>query len=159
VVADARGAVELSSEDKARLRRCLEEVRLAGYPVEVDPPVYVPIELGLGICVETGHEPYEVLAEVGVVLGASCDSTGRPGFFHPDRLSFGQPIWLSDIVAAASQVEGVASVRPHRFKRQYSTSNDLGLGVIRMQRFEIARLDNDPAQPEHGTISLELETP
>lgn len=159
VVADARGAVELSPEHKARLRRCLEDVRLAGYPVEVDPPVYVPIELGLGICVESAHDPYEVLAEVAAGLGSTCDSTGRPGFFHPDRLSFGQPIWLSDIVALASQVEGVASVRPHRFKRQYSTINALGSGVIRMQRFEIARLDNDPAQPEHGTLRLELENP
>jgi hypothetical protein len=159
VVADARGAAELSPEDTARLRRCLEEVRLAGYPVEVDPPVYVPIELDLGICMESAHEPYEVLAEVGAVLGSTCDSTGTPGFFHPDRLSFGQPIWLSDIVATASKVEGVASIRPHRFKRQYSTSSALTSGVIEMQRFEIARLDNDPAQPEHGTLRLEMENP
>jgi hypothetical protein len=159
VVADARGAVELSTEEEARLRRCLEDVRLAGYPVEVDRPVHVPLELGLGICVENGHEPYEVIAEIGAVLGSTYDSTGRPGFFHPDRLSFGQPIWLSDIVAVASEVEGVASVRPRRFKRQYSTSSALTSGVINMQRFEIACLDNDPAQPEHGTLRLELENP
>jgi hypothetical protein len=53
----------------------------------------------------------------------------------------------------------VASIRPHRFKRQYSTSSALTSGVIEMQRFEIARLDNDPAQPEHGTLRLEMENP
>ena len=99
-----------------------------------------------------------MISEVSDTLGSRFDPNGRPGFFHPDRLSFGQPIWLSEVVAAAAGVEGVVSVRPRRFKRQYSTISQLESGIIRMHRFEIARLDNDPVQPENGTLRLELVT-
>jgi hypothetical protein len=159
VVADAQGATALADADAQALQRCLDSVRLAGYPVQIDRPAYVPLDVILAICVERGHEPYEVLAEVAVALGSGCDEGGRLGFFHPDRLTFGQPIWLSDIVASAASVDGVSSVRPRRFQRLYARSSDLRRGVIPMHRTEIARLDNDDARPENGSLRLDLVTP
>ena len=42
---------------------------------------------------------------------------GRRGLFHPDNFTFGQPVYLSAIYAAAHQVTGVESVEVHTFQR------------------------------------------
>ena len=44
---------------------------------------------------------------------------GRFGFFHPDRLTFGGPVHLSAILAAAHSVPGVESVDVVSFQRQH----------------------------------------
>ena len=53
----------------------------------------------------------------GRVLSSDVLPDGRLGLFHPDNFTFGQPVYLSRIVAAAQAVEGVEAVRPERFQR------------------------------------------
>ncbi len=78
---------------------------------------------------------------------------GTLGFFHPDRFTFGQPVYLSAIVAAAQAVPGVQSVIATTFQRQRDdASSALDTGVLPMGRLEIARLDNDPNFPERGVL-------
>jgi hypothetical protein len=43
---------------------------------------------------------------------------GRRGVFHPDNFTFGQPVYLSQIYAAAQAIDGVASVDVTQFERQ-----------------------------------------
>jgi hypothetical protein len=82
---------------------------------------------------------------------------GTPGFFHPDRFTFGQPVVLSAIVAAAASVEGVDAVFVTRFQRQGEpTSNGIDKGVLPMGRLEIARLENSRDFPEHGVLAFTL---
>nr|NIQ56673.1 hypothetical protein [Gemmatimonadota bacterium]NIU76859.1 hypothetical protein [Gammaproteobacteria bacterium]NIX22601.1 hypothetical protein [Actinomycetota bacterium] len=66
---------------------------------------------------------------------------GRPGFFHPDRFTFGQPLYLSALYAAVAAVEGVESVVAVRFARLEddedtplgpSTTANLDRGEIRI---------------------------
>src|SRR5262249_47497973 len=90
---------------------------------------------------------------------------GRRGFFHPDNFTFGQPVFLSQMVAAAMSVPGVRWVdtnddppRPNRFKRRGEAShNETAGGRISYAPLEIARLDNDPSQPENGKIQFFME--
>lgn len=159
VVADAQGANQLEADGDQALARELNGVRLAGYPVEIDQPSYVPLEVELEICVDSATDPWPVVREVRQALGSGCRPDGTPGFFHPDRLSFGQPIWLSDIVATAGRVEGVTSVQPRTFKRLFGPDSYLRRGVIPLGRFEIAQVDTDDARPEHGVLHVELERP
>jgi hypothetical protein len=80
---------------------------------------------------------------------------GSLGLFHPDRFTFGSPVYLSAIVAAAQGVEGVQSVTAQAFQRQRDdASSALDTGVLPMGRLEIAQLDNDPSFPEHGVLEL-----
>ena len=82
---------------------------------------------------------------------------GRRGLFHPDNFSFGDPVYLSRLYAAAHAVPGVLSVKVTAFRRQGS-KDELALheGRISLGRLEVARLDNDPNYPERGRLSLEL---
>ena len=83
---------------------------------------------------------------------------GRPALFHPDNFSFGQPVYLSELYAAAQSVQGVASVVIDHFRRLRAPDDPRPLdeGVLELERLEIARLDNDPSFPERGVLTLDL---
>jgi hypothetical protein len=78
--------------------------------------------------------------------------------FHPDNFTFGQPVYLSELYAAAQSVQGVASVVIDTFKRLRMHSDPIPLeqGVLTLDRLEIARLDNDPNFPERGVFRLDV---
>jgi hypothetical protein len=90
---------------------------------------------------------------------------GQKGFFHPDNFTFGQPVYLSEIVATAMQIPGVMWVdtevntaKPNRFQRWGVLAGDeFENGMIEIGRLEIARLDNDPSAPENGKIEFFME--
>jgi hypothetical protein len=79
----------------------------------------------------------------------------RRGFFHPDNFTFGQPVYLSRLVAAAMRIPGVLWVETLRFQRWGRKANgDIEAGMIEVDRLEIARLENDPSFPENGKIEF-----
>ena len=89
---------------------------------------------------------------------SGCRAAGT-GFFHPDRFTFGQPVYLSAVIAAAMAVPGVDYVTPVRFQRLgRNPANEIANGRIPMARLEIARLDNDPNAPENGRIRFDVDT-
>ena len=49
---------------------------------------------------------------------------GRLGVFHPDNFSFGQPVFLSSLIATAQNVTGVESVNIKKFQRQGIDTNE-----------------------------------
>ena len=69
------------------------------------------------ICVEPEHFRPEVEQAVRAALTSGLRPDGRPGFFHPDNFTFGQPLYLSRLYAAVAEVEGVDSVVATRFGR------------------------------------------
>jgi hypothetical protein len=83
---------------------------------------------------------------------------GKRGLFHPDNFTFGQPVYLSRLYAAAQAVEGVASVDITTFQRQ-GTSSVLALqsGEIALDPLEIAQLENDPNFPDRGILKINVE--
>ncbi|HEY7875674.1 MAG TPA: putative baseplate assembly protein, partial [Actinomycetota bacterium] len=115
------------------------------------------LEVELFVCVDQDHFRSDVRRAVLEVLSSGTRSDGTLGFFHPDRYTFGTPVYLSAIVAAAQAVPGVESVRVQSFRRQREPlSSALDTGVLVMGRLEIARLDNDPNFPEHGVLDLTM---
>lgn len=138
---------------ECRLRR----YRRIGHEVRVDWASPVPLRIELGICVQNGYLRGQVKAELLRVLGHRRLPDGRLGFFHPDRLSFGEGIHLSRLVAVAQAVEGVESVRVERLERLHEGPNgEIGNGLLPLGPLEIARLDNDPGFPENGVLTLHL---
>jgi hypothetical protein len=146
VTVDAAGTEEIDDSFTDAVRADLEKYRLAGYDLHIDRPKYVPLEIGLHICVEHAHLRAPVRGEV--VRAVS-------GLFHPDNLTFGETIYLSRIYAAAQAVPGVTSVTVDTFRRQQDTAvSGLKSGRLTMGRLEIARMDNDRSFPEHGVLTL-----
>jgi len=156
VTADRFGGTAVDARFEARLRRHLERFRMAGYDLEVDGPRYVALDIALHICVEPDHFRSEVLRVVRAELGTGVLPDGRLAMFHPDSFSFGDPVYLSAIVAAAQAVEGVEAVWAQKFQRMGAPdATPLETGVIAIGRLEIAQLANNPNFRERGRLSLE----
>jgi hypothetical protein len=137
------------------LARSLEKVRRMGHDLHVEPAVYVPIELALEVCALPGYERGAIKAALLDRFGNRRLANGELGWFHPDRLSFGDDIRLSRIVAEAMAVPGVECVRVTRLHRRFHAPNhEIENGLLPLAAHEIARLDNDPNHPEFGTLSI-----
>lgn len=138
-----------------RLRRHLERFRMAGYDLAVRQPRFVPLDVALHICVLADYFRADVLQAVQRVLSSGVRPDGALGIFHPDNFSFGQAVYLSRIVAAAQDVEGVEAVRPLKFQRLVDPSGtSLDLGIIDVGDLEIAQLANNPNFRERGRLTL-----
>lgn len=103
-------------------------------------------------------------------------ANGKLGFFHPDNLTFGEGIYVSRLIAAAKEVEGVETLKLLKLARLDDSSpsrtiSTAGLssvtgfnivsavptsGVLPLSPMEIAQLDNDPNFPENGKLELIL---
>ena len=155
VTADRVGGAAVDARFEARLRRHLERFRMAGYDLDVDAPRFVALDVALHICVLADYFRSEVLRAVASELGSAVLPDGRLGVFHPDNFSFGEPVYLSRIIAAAQAVEGVESVSATTFTRMAAPSSvGLAEGVIRIGRLEIAQLENNPNFRERGRLAL-----
>lgn len=160
---DRRGGGPIDRAFEAELLAFLEPFRLAGQDLEIEQPVFVPLEIVLAICVEPRYHRADVRRALLAALSSRDLPDGSRGFFHPDNVTFGQPIYLSRVVAAAMAVPGVRWVDPSAgrtvFRRLHDrpSNTDLARGQIDIARLEIARLDNDPSFPEHGTIDFALD--
>jgi hypothetical protein len=150
VTVDRAGGAPLDSADRATLATHLDRYRMAGQDTAAESPQQVSLQLALHVCVAPDHFRAPVRAALLALLS-------RSGLFHPDNFSFGQPVYLSPLIAAAHDVPGVASVSATAFGRQGDDDpGPLAEGVLRLGPREIARLDNDPNFPERGVLTLEL---
>jgi hypothetical protein len=160
---DRVGGAPVDDEFIGELLTFFEPFRLANYDLEIRPPVFVPLDVALSVCVEPTYVRESVHRAILQRLGTGYLPDGRRALFHPDRLSFGDPVYLSHIVEAISEIAGVAwvdarhDVAGHKFQRLLEPP-ELGLreGVLQMSRLEVPRLDNDPDQPELGRLQLAL---
>lgn len=138
----------------------LETRRMAGVDVELERPVLVPLAIAVTGCVRAGHLRADVEARVRDVLGSGLRADGQRAFFHPDRFTFGDPLRLSDLVAAAMAVEGLAWVDVTHFARADATATQaaasLLAGELLMAPRELLRCDSDPNQPESGHVEVSL---
>lgn len=152
ITVDRRGGQDIDPAFEDSLTAFIDRYRLAGHDVEIDAPAFVPLDIRLHVCTRPGYFPADVQRRLLTVF-----STAPGGFFHPDRHSFGDPVHLSAVVAAAMAVPGVSHAEPLRFQRLgRAAAGEIEAGQIAMARLEIARLDNDPNAPEHGRIAFEV---
>ncbi len=141
----------------AELYRELSRYRRIGHDLAVRPARQVPLDICMIVCVAPTHLRAAVKRELQAVFGAECRADGSLGLFHPDMLSFGGDISLSQLVAAAQSVDGVDSVTITRLERQYEGPNgELADGVLPIGPLEVARADSDPNAPEHGRVIFDM---
>ena len=123
------------------------------------------LEIVMTVCVEPGYFADDVEEALFMVFSNRDLADGRRGFFHPDNFTFGQPVYLSQVISWAMQVPGVRWVDLtdrgyglNRFRRWGEESyGEFDAGVITLGRLEIARLDNDPNAQENGSIAFLME--
>jgi hypothetical protein len=163
ITVDRKARRPVDVDFKRELSQFLERFRLAGYDIEIDSPQFVPLDISLTICARPGYIKEHVKSALLERFSSSYLPDGRRGFFHPDSFTFGQPVYLSRIIAAAMEVPGVAWVDasdkiPNRFQRWgRPPMREIQEGVISLNRLEIALLDNDPGHPERGKMEFIME--
>jgi hypothetical protein len=155
VTIDRIGGLPVDDNFKIETVKFLNKYRLAGYDIEVNGPVYVPLKIELDICLKPGYFASEVNQELLRVFSNRTLADGRKGFFHPDNFTFGQSLYLSQVYEAAMKIEGVLSVIIKVFQRWgRKSNNELDTGVIKVGMLEIIRLDNDLNFAENGIIDF-----
>ncbi|VVB72695.1 Uncharacterised protein [uncultured archaeon] len=160
IAVDRKGGRPVDLDFKAELATFLERFCMAGYDLEIVEPIFVPLDIVLTVCVSEGYFPADVLRELQETFSSGVLADGSYGFFHPDRLTFNQDIYLSNLIARAMQVPGVkwldaSEEGGNRFQRWGQPSRgEIVSGVLHMDSMEIARLDNDPNNPENGKIEF-----
>lgn len=158
ITLDRKSGRPVDTAFKIELRTFLERFRLAGYDLEICAPHYLPLDIALIVHVAS----HAFRASVNqTLLEAFSDVVlpdGSRGFFHPDNFTFGQSVYLSQIIATAMHLPGVEWVETLRFKKQdRPAGRELEEARIEVGPLEIARLDNDPDARENGRIEFILE--
>jgi hypothetical protein len=158
ILTDARGHTRLDPTFRERVTDAIDRRRLAGYDLEVRSARYVPLDIAIDLCVKPGFFRGDVRQAVAEAIAGRTRGrrSGRPALFDPANLTFGQPVYLSQVYAICEAVEGVDSAEIRTFRRHGGDDDgELAQGFVPIGPWEIAQLDNDPSRMENGTLTLE----
>ena len=134
------------------LESYLETYRVVGKDLEVDTPLFLPLDIAANVCVAPGYFRSDVEQALDALF-----SSQPGGVFDPANFDFGQTVYLSPLYAAAQSVPGVASIEFTQFEpRGIPTRGGLATGSITLGRLEIARVANDRNFPERGQITFTM---
>jgi len=135
----------------------LENYRRIGHDVIVQRAAYISLDIAMTVHVKSDYLRGHVKTALLHIFSNRTLPDGRSGFFHPDNLTFGLGIALSQIVAIAYAVPGIESVSVTKLERLFEGDNhEIEAGFLPIGSWEIARLDNNPNFPEHGKFILDL---
>jgi hypothetical protein len=154
VLVDPEGADDLDEDLRRRVHDYVDRLRMTGREHVVLAAEYVPLEVELVVCAQPGFPRHLVRDRVLAELRPG--SSERPGWFHPDRLSFGDSVRLGDLLAFVQGIAGVRSVSAALFRPLGDTSGPLVRDIILLGRTKVARLDADPDFPELGTLEVRV---
>lgn len=140
------------------VKHALEQARRINHVLRVTAPRYRALLLELHVAIAPSTIRVDVASRLARMLGSGWLPDGTAALFNPQRLSFGQTVYASPIVAA---VHGAADV-------QAVTLTGLGFvgqppgsggptGALTLKALELPRLDNDPTHPEHGYALVTIE--
>jgi hypothetical protein len=158
VTVDRLGTEGLEPVFERDVARFLDRYRMAGRDVELEPPVLVPLDIALTVCVQPGVFRADVEQRLLERLSNGTLPEGTHGFFHPDEFTFGQTVYLSRIYAVVQATAGVRWVTATRFQRfGKEAAGELEAERIQLGRTEVARLDNDQNFQENGLLELTMK--
>jgi predicted phage baseplate assembly protein len=148
IAVDALGAEVAPDWLLDEVRHAMHRYRRIGHDLAVRTATLVPIDMELRVEVDPQHVAGHVRAALLRVFAEE---------FRPDALTFGTPVRVSRLVAAAAAVPGVRHGEVTTLRRLFGGPSDaLVTGVLAMGPLEIPQLDNDPARPENGLLTLDL---
>lgn len=151
-----------TTEDDTALRqdvaKHMRRFARIGHQLQVLAAEYVPIDLTLRVRLAPYYQWGDVLGALRSRFGNGRRPDGGFGFFHPDRISFGQPVAVSTIVAEAMDIPGVAAARVVNLAKHKEPPSVPATDVFELDEpWQIVRLDNDPNRPANGVLRIEKE--
>ncbi len=141
----------IDDELLARLRSELDASRMVGTEVEVRGPKDVALDVMLTLRLGSSQSMTHLER-------AMQRSGGVLRLFEPGELTFGRSVYLSELIARAMALPGIADVDADVFRRWGESGRGaLDTGVIPIGRFEIARLDGNETRPQRGILRVRIE--
>jgi len=171
ITLDPLGSTELTNAQISEASRYLNQVRLIGEDIEIRPPDFVPLDIGLEVCAAPNFWSEDLRFELEEAFTEGYTSTGEFGFFHPDQWTFGQSLHASQIIARALSVKGVDRVlsvgmqpwdRPGGPTTETLIVDPQNLPIpdalqIDVKPNQIIRVANDPNALEFGRMSITVK--
>ena len=152
---DRRGNRPVDPWFRDSLQAFMRPYLLLGADLAILGPHFVALDIALEVHSAPGFAPGNLKVTLLEVFSSVDLPDGSRGYFHPDNLSFGQSIYLSQLVDRAAQVPGVTWLKALRFGRWHDPSM-APLEIILIGPLEIARVDNNPNALEHGQITFSV---
>jgi len=165
VAVDPAGAETPDAELIEEITLYLEPFRRLGQDLLVSRAEYVPLKVTIVVCVLPNFLRSHVEAAVAAALSNRVLPDGSLGFFHPDNLSFGDGVYVSQLLARVQAVPGAQNAMVTELERfeisEPETDDQPGEelpmnSALLLGPFEIAQLDNDPNFPENGVLILDM---
>ncbi len=145
-----QGSRGVDAAFERHLGRHMEPFLMAGWGVEVVPPRYVPLEVHLKVWPEPAVHVESFRRKL---LGRFAD--GAVEFLDPDYFTFGQSVYLSEVIARTMEIPEVGHVQGELFQRWGEESRgELQQGEIPIADLEIAQLENNPSAPQRGILRI-----
>jgi hypothetical protein len=152
---DPLGAESMTTSQARDLVDLLNRYRLAGYEAYGLQPRFVSLDLKIEVCATADAFRGDVQGAILDALGSGTTRAGQPGFFNPDRFTFGQPLERSALEAAVQRVPGVDGVRAITYRRRGQRQAYVRLpDTLAVSHDHIVRCDNDPSLPDHGSLNV-----
>ena len=131
---------------------------MVGTDLAVVGAQFVPVSIVLEVSIAPGAFGNQVLHGLQSAFSGGTLANGEQGFFHRDRFTFGQPLYLSQIVARALEVQNVIKVEATQFQKFGNPSTTaLKAGAIRVSPLEVIQVLNKAGEPEKGSIQFKIE--
>jgi Baseplate J-like protein len=157
ICAEPLNNANMSKTLRRNLTRTVNEYRLAGQDILIEPPQYVPLNIELAVCVDPDYFQRDVEQALLQVLGSGTLPNGQPALFAPQNFELGQPVYLSPIYTVAHTVAGLLTATARVFEPEgQKTKVYLQQGFIPMGPFQVARLGNDRSLPGNGRLRLKM---
>jgi len=132
----------------------LEPRVLAGTALRILEPRYLPLDIALTVYLPPDAQRFDVER----ALRLAFSSVDPVGFFAVDRFTFGEPVFLSEVIACAAAVPGVARVEVRRFERWGQPARgEIAAGRIQPEPLEIVRAESVAGAPQLGGVEYQLE--
>jgi hypothetical protein len=156
--AQPRATEQMTLAEHTELIRLLGRRRIAGYEVYTPDPRYVGLDLIVIVCAQAWALRGEVEAAILDELGTGRLCNGRLGFFAPGNLRFGTPLERSELEAAIQRANGVDGVVRIDYRRRGYVPNFTPMPqTVTVGRDEIILVDNDPSEPDRGSLRVVVE--
>jgi len=150
-------AIEGSITGK-NLRSYLDNHRDPNIPLRIldFTPVFLDVDLTIDIANQYPRQA--TLARVQARLNPGVNPDGSFGYFSFQNLRFGQNIHLSVLYSVVQEIEGVRDLRFSTFRRMDQDANNAAMvrDDIFIRPTELAVIGNDPGNPDHGLLRVEI---
>jgi len=157
VTIDPEGTTELEEPLRAQIAAHLAAVRLIGEDIELRPPRFVPLQIRVVVCATAEYWREDLRFVLDQEFSDGWTSDGRPGFFHPDRWTFGQALHRSQIEGRLHGIPGVEHVVSIVMKRFNAPTPGLPTTEqLEMTFDEVVQVANDPDHLERGWIRFDV---